>query len=133
MTDSDGSYDLNLAAATLRANASDVRSLVKALFDELSDTLGDRLSAQRNSRHLRKSSELTSLHATLGNDQFEATVDGSSLRCSVGHYSGGIRIRSESLDVVEWVLSLLGALQAEARHTASARPALEKIVIGGSE
>ena len=132
MTDTDGSYDLNLAAATLRANSSDVHSLVKALFDELRDTLGDRLLLQRGSGRVRKSDEITSLRATLGTDQFEAVVDGGSLRCTVGHFSGGIRIRSESIDVEGWLVRLLAALQAEAQHSDSARRALEKIVIGGS-
>jgi hypothetical protein len=131
MTLDDSSYDLNMAAASLRSNSADVHMLLKALSDELSDTLGDRLVAQRGGGRLRKSPEISSLRITLGGNQFEAVVEGSSLRCILGHFSGGIRIRSETLDVNEWIVKLLQALNGEAAHSESARLALENIVIGG--
>jgi hypothetical protein len=67
----------------------------------------------------------------MGNDTFEAVIEGPVLRCSVGHSSGGIRIRSETVEMNEWIVRLLGALQSEAAHSESARLALEHIVIGG--
>jgi len=59
-------------------------------------------------------------------------VDGTSLRCTIGHSSGGIRIRSEKVDVDVWLARLLAVLKAEAAHSQSVRKALEGIVIGGS-
>jgi len=47
MTFADDSDDLRMAAASLRSNSSDVHILLKALCDELSDTLGDRLRIER--------------------------------------------------------------------------------------
>jgi thiamine phosphate synthase YjbQ (UPF0047 family) len=61
-----------------------------------------------------------------------AQVDGGSVRCSVAHSSGGIRIRSEAVDLDSWLKRLLNALQQEAAHSEGARQALERIVIGGS-
>lgn len=69
----------------------------------------------------------------MGQDSYEAVTDGSSLRCSVGHFSGGIRIRSETVEMEEWLVRLLGALRSEAAHSESARRALENIVIGGNQ
>jgi hypothetical protein len=131
MTQMGDSYDLTLAAATLRSNSSDVHVLLKALCDELSDAVGDRLRVQRGSGRFRKSDTITSVQITMGNDAFEATVDGSTVRCTIGRVSGGIRIRSESVPMDEWIVRLLGALQAEAAHSDAARQALENIVIGG--
>jgi len=132
MTQGDDSFDLSLAAATLRANSSDVRLLLKALCDELAPALGARLKTERSSGRLRKPSVLTSAQVTMANDVFEAVLDGATVRCTVAHVSGGIRIRSEVVDMDEWIVRLLGALQNEAAHSEIARQALEHIVIGGS-
>jgi hypothetical protein len=131
MSFSDDSDELRLAAASLRSNSSDVHILLKALCDELADTLGDRLRVQRAGGRFHKSDAISSVSIALGGSQFEAAVDGAALRCQVGHVSGGIRIRSESVDVDQWILRLLQALKEEAAHSDSARQALENIVIGG--
>jgi len=128
----DDSYDLNMAAAMLRSNSTDLRLLLKALCEELSDTLGDRLRVQRGGSRFKKSEAISSVQITMASDQFEAVIDGSDLRCAVGHFSGGIRIRNENVDVNVWIVKLLGALQAEAAHSDTARQALENLVIGGN-
>jgi len=128
----DESFDLELAAASLRADLADVHVLLKVLVDQLGDAVGDRLKVQRGGGRFRKSDEIKAVQVSMGNDQFDAVMDGPALRCTVGHASGGIRIRSEQLDVETWIARLLGALQSEAAHSQSARTALENIIIGGS-
>jgi hypothetical protein len=132
MTQMGDSYDLTLAAATLRSNSSDVHVLLKALCDELADAVGQRLKVQRGSGRFRKSEAISSVQIDMANDSFEAAVDGSTVRCTIGHMSGGIRIRSESVDMDEWTVRLLKALQAEAAHSDAARQAHETIVMGGT-
>jgi hypothetical protein len=132
MTSTDDSYDLNLAAAALRSNSTDLRLLLKALSQELADTLGDRLRVQRGGGRFKKSDVISSLQINLANNQFEAVMEGSDLHCTIGRFSGGIRIRNETVDVNVWILKLLEALQAEAAHSDSARQALENLVIGGN-
>jgi hypothetical protein len=126
------SYDFTLAAATLRSNSSDVHLLLKALCDELADTLGDRLKIQRGSGRFHRSETISSVQIAMANDSFEAAIEGSTVRCTIGHVSGSIRIRSESVDMDAWIVRLLKALQAEAAHSDAARQALENIVIGGT-
>ncbi|MHB1519354.1 MAG: hypothetical protein ACYCVN_09040 [Acidimicrobiales bacterium] len=133
MGEADESLDLELAAASLRADTSDVRILVKVLVDQLSDALGSRLAVQRAGGRFRKSDEIRSLTVTIDDDQFSAEVDGSRLQCAVGHSSGGIRIRSERVDLDTWLARLLERLKAEAQHSQTMRMALENIVIGGKE
>jgi hypothetical protein len=133
MTFADDSDDLRMAAASLRSNSSDVHILLKALCDELSDTLGDRLRIERAGGRFHKSDAISSVSISIAGSQFEAAVDGAALQCHVGHVSGGIRIRSESVDVDQWILRLLEALKEEAAHSDSARRALENIVIGGNQ
>lgn len=131
MTSMDDSYDFNLAAAALRSNSSDLRILLKLLCEQLTDTLGNRMRVQRSSGRFKKSEVITSVQINIASNQFEARIDGSDLRCVIGHFSGGIRIRSESVDVNVWIAKLLEALQGEAVHSESARRALENLVIGG--
>jgi hypothetical protein len=127
----DGSFDLELAAASLRAEGSDVHILVKVLADQLADALGSRLQVERAGR-FRKSEEIKALSIALGDDQFDAAVDGNSLRCTIGHISGGIRIRSEKVGVDDWLDRLLAGLKVEAADSQAVRVALEQMVIGGN-
>jgi hypothetical protein len=133
MTFADDSDDLRMAAASLRSNSSDVHILLKALCDELSDTLGERLHIERGGGRFHKSDAISSVTISIAGSQFEAVVDGAALQCHVGHVSGGIRIRSETVDIDQWILRLLEALKDEATHSDSARRALENIVIGGNQ
>jgi hypothetical protein len=130
VSDVGDSFDLELAAASLRAEGSDVRILVKALVDQLSDALGPRLTVERAGR-FRKSEEVKSLHIALEDETYDATVDGNILRCTIGRSSGGIRIRTEKVDMDTWLNRLLTVLQAEAANSQAVRLALEKMVIGG--
>jgi hypothetical protein len=124
-------FDLEVAAATLMGDTKDVRALLKALAAQLAGPLGDRLKVQREGGIFRKSEEVKSLSATIGSEEFEAELNGASIACLIGRASGGIRIRSDRVDMDEWLRRLLQALQAEAAHSESARLALEKMVIGG--
>ena len=96
MGPADDSYDLSLAAASLRSNSADVHVLLKALSSELSDTLGERLQMEHVGGRFRKSDVIASVRIAMGNDTFEAVIEGPVLRCSVGHSSGGIRMFDSS-------------------------------------
>jgi hypothetical protein len=120
-----------MAAASLRADGSDVGILVKVLADQLGDALGSRMEVQRAGGRFRKSDKVRSIRITMDGDQFDAEVDGNTLRCTIGHSSGGIRIRSEKVDVDEWLARLLTVLKAEAANSQAVRQALESMVIGG--
>jgi hypothetical protein len=127
-------FDLDVAAAMLRSDQSDVQVLLKMLARTLSGALGERLVVERKGRGLlKRSDEIRSLKVTMGDEQYEAVVDGTSVATSIGKVSGGIRIRTERISVEDWIKRLLAALQAEAAHSFAARQALENIVIGGPQ
>jgi hypothetical protein len=128
----DDPMDLELAAASLRADGSDVRILVKVLADQLADALGSRLEVKRSGGRFRRPEQIRSIAIAMGDDRFDAEVDGDILRCAIGHSSGGIRIRSEKVNVDVWLTRLLAALKVEADHSQAVRRALETMVIGGT-
>jgi hypothetical protein len=126
---SDG-FDLDLAVSALASNSTDVRIMMKLLVNGLAATLGGRLTVERQGSRLRKSEEIKTVQVNLGDDVLRAEIDGASVRCTIGHSSGGIRIRSDQVDMGTWLKRLLGALQAEAAQSESTRLALENIMIG---
>jgi hypothetical protein len=127
---SDDGFNLDLAVSALASNSTDVRIMMKVLVNGLASTLGGRLVVERRGGLLRKSEEIRTVQVTLGEDVLRADIDGASVRCTIGHSSGGIRIRSDQVDMGTWLKRLLGALQAEAKQSESTRLALEKIMIG---
>ena len=128
----DAALDLSMAVSQLASNSTDLRIMLKLLVSQLSDVLGDRMVVERAGGRFRKSEDIKSVRITLGNDTLEAVVEGASVRTSIGHSSGGIRIRSEQVGMDVWLTQLLTTLQSEAAHSEQARAALENIVIGGS-
>jgi hypothetical protein len=126
----DAAFDLSMAVSQLASNGTDLRIMLKLLTAQLSDALGDRITVERAGR-FRKSDEIKSVRISLGDDTLEAAVEGGTVRCTIGHSSGGIRIRSEQVGMDVWLTRLLTTLQAEAAHSEQTRQALENIVIGG--
>jgi hypothetical protein len=132
-TADDDAFDLDMAAATLQSNSSDVRIMLNALAAQLGEALSDRLAVERAGGRFRKSADVKSLQVTLGDDVLRAEADGPTLRCTVEHRSGGIRIRSQQVETGDWLKRLLDALHQEAAHSETARQALENLVIGGDK
>lgn len=126
----DESLDLDLLASSLEADAGDVRILLRVLVERLSGGLGERLKIERDGGRLRKSKDIRSLTVVLGDDELSASIRDGRLECSLAHRSGGIRIRSDKVELIEWLRHLLQSLNAEAVHSQASREALESIVIG---
>jgi hypothetical protein len=123
-------FDLDMAVATLQSNSTDVRIMLKLLVSQLSEVLGNRIQIERAGGRIRRSDEIKSVQIILGDDTLRAEVEGAGVRCSIGHASGGIRIRSEQVDMDAWLARLLTTLNDEAAHSEQTRLALEHIVIG---
>lgn len=125
-------FDLSMAISSLQSNSTDSRIMLKLLVTQLADVLGGRIEVERAGGRFRKSDEIKSVQIVLGDDTLRADVDGATVRCSIGHASGGIRIRSEQVGMDAWLTRLLTSLHNEASHSEQTRLALENIVIGES-
>lgn len=128
----DEGFDLELAVSTLASNSTDVGLLLRLLTEQLAGSLGDRLSVERRGGLFKRSGDIEAIQISLGDDVLRAEAGGATIRCTVGHSSGGIRIRSETVDMATWLRRLLGALQEEAARSETTRQALENLMIGGS-
>ena len=115
-------FDLDMAVATLQSNSTDVRMMLKLLVSQLSEVLGNRIQVERAGGRFRRSDEIKSVQIILGDDTLRAEVEGAGVRCTIGHASGGIRIRSEKVGMDAWLARLLTALKAEAAHSQAVAP-----------
>jgi hypothetical protein len=130
--DEGDAFDLSMAISSLQSNSTDSRIMLKLLVAQLAEVLGGRITVERAGGRFRKSDEIKSVQVVLGDDTLRADVDGATVRCSIGHASGGIRIRSEQVGMDAWLTRLLTILHNEASHSEQTRLALENIVIGES-
>src|SRR5271163_1246508 len=83
-------FDLSMAVSSLQSNSTDSRIMLKLLVAQLFEVLGGRIVVERAGGRFRKSEEIRSVQITLGDDTLRADVDGATVRCSIGHASGGI-------------------------------------------
>ncbi len=123
--------DLEFATTAILADNHDVKALLEMLARQLSSTLGEKVTVEREGGLLRKTKEIKSLRVFLGSKTFIAEISKGNLVTSVGHESGGIRIRTEKTDMSTWLGRLLGELQEAANTNQASRMALEAIVNGG--
>ncbi len=123
--------DLELATTALLADSHDVRTLLKLLARQLAGALGDRVEVKRDGGMLRRSDEIKTLKVRIGEDEFVAEASKQQVSTTIGHDSGGIRIRTEKVPADQWLSRLLQQLQKEAAVNQSARLAIESLVMGG--
>ncbi|MDE3202828.1 MAG: hypothetical protein KGQ66_01240 [Acidobacteriota bacterium] len=123
--------DLELATTALLADTHDLRNLLKMLARQLSGALGDRVRVEREGGRFRRSEEVRSLKVRIGGDEFAAEVRDAAVETTVGHESGGIRIRTEKVPADAWLARLLAELRKEAESNQAARLAMENLLMGG--
>ncbi len=128
----DDSFDLELAAASLRADSTDVRILVKVLADQLADALGPRLHGAAGRRpvpEVRRDPFAPDRPSTTTSSRPKSTATPRlHHRTLLGRHPDP---QPEGRTWTTWLARLLAALKAEAAHSQSVRSALEDIVIGG--
>jgi hypothetical protein len=131
MTDSSDAFNLDLALASLDADASDNQLMFKMLVERLAGALGDRLRIERAGL-MRKNGPIRKLEIQITGALLIAELGDSAPSFFIGRVSGGIRIRTDQTDASGWLRALLEALNLEAEHSSTVRQALETIIIGGN-
>jgi hypothetical protein len=125
--------DIDLPAASLRADGTDLRISIEVLAGKLESTLPGRTRVERRGGGLlgRGQKRVRSILVELGTDngmRYELAIEGERIEGFRERKSGGISIKREPLDPDQWVAALTGELRAEAERSAEARSALEALV-----
>ncbi len=122
--------DIDLIAASLRADSSDLGAFVEALAVKLEDAIPGsvRVQRRRGSLFAAKAVQRIELDADDQRLELERTGNGIQTRCS--KLSGGIVLKREQLETNAWLQALGEALAVEARRSETTRLALERLLNG---
>jgi hypothetical protein len=124
--------DLDLLAASLRADAGDIGAFVEGLASKLTDILPGRVTVKRARRGLLGPKLVQKISVQAGDQQLELLRgNDDSVQTRRARVSGGIVLKTEETELDQWLELLSGALAAEAQHSERTRAALQRLLTGG--
>jgi hypothetical protein len=121
--------DLDLLAASLRADRSDLGAFVEGLAAKLEDVLPGRVRVERRRAGMRRPKLVRRIVVDSGDRRLELRASYASIETLSSRLSGGIVLKSERLDIDAWLAALGEALAAEAGRSEQTRQALERLLI----
>ena len=122
------SSQFDLLAASLRADAVDLKAFVEALAVKLSASFPSHVRVERKGGLLRGKQRVARVAVRLGENEYELSSDDGGVSCSRRVMVRGIALRTEQLAIEQWIDALAGELVAEAGKTESDRLALERML-----
>ncbi len=129
MSGADRSLDVDVLAASLRADAADIGQFAEVLAVKLEGALPAQTRVERRRSGLRGPRRVRRIEVALPSERLELRSEGTSLQASSARVSGGIVLKHEALSLDEWVGRLSSALAAEAERSQDARRALGELLI----
>lgn len=112
-----------MVAASLRADATDTDTFFEVLASKLAAALGERVRLEQGGR-LKRGARIQGLSVEVGDLELSAERHRGAVRCQVRHSVRGIVLRSEDVEVDEWLRVLVAALVGEAERNDRTRAAL---------
>lgn len=130
------SADLELIAASLRADSADLLVFVESLAVKLETALPLSARVERVRQGLRGPKLVRRIVVDAGGERLELrrelTARGGepgAIELLTGRVSGGIVLKTESVDIDEWLRALAVAVAAEAERSERTRQALERLLL----
>jgi hypothetical protein len=121
--------DMDLLAATLRADSSDLSAFVEGLAAKLEEAMPGRVRVDRRRSGMFGPKAVRSVSVDLGDRRLELRSEGGAVQTRCARLSGGIVLKNEVLETDEWLAVLGEALAAEAARSETTRKALERLLI----
>jgi hypothetical protein len=121
--------DLDLLAASLRADSSDLGAFVESLASKLEQAVPARVRVDRRRVGMFGPKLVRSVSLDLGDRRLELRTDRGVVETRCSRTSGGIVLKNEVLETDEWLAALSEALADEARRSETTRRALERLLI----
>src|ERR671939_866293 len=120
--------DVELLAASLRADTRDLAAFVEALASKLEGALPQHTRVRRSLGLLGRRKRVARIEVELGEDRYVLGWEGGELEARRAKTVRGVVLKNEPLAPAEWVDSLARAIAAEARTSEQGRLALERLV-----
>lgn len=128
--DADTDLDIDLLAASLRADTSDVGAFVEALAVKLEEAVPGGVRVERRREGMFGPKLVRRIALDAGGRRLELRRDSGTVQAYSSRVSGGIVLKSEELSTDEWLRALGEALALQAQHSQSTRQALERLLNG---
>jgi hypothetical protein len=124
-----GEPSFDLDAAGLRADASGLSTDVEVLAAKLEDALGRQTTVDRRGRGLfSREKVVRRVEVRLGTRRYALDVEGDAVEAGCEQEVRGVVIKREQLDLAGWVDRLTSDLREQARDSADARAALDRLL-----
>ncbi len=121
---------MEMFAASLRADSTDVKAFLEALATKLEGSLPNQTIVTRHSGLFSREHPVKEIIVTLGEYQYRISRDRQgplqALRAKVVR---GIVLKTEQLSIEQWIDELASGLAQTAAQSAQARAALERFLI----
>ncbi len=123
-------FDIDLVAASLRADASDVGTFVEGLAAKLEDLLPGRVEVQRGRSGIFGPKLVRKITVDAGGQRLELLRgEGDAVETRSARLSGGIVLKNEPVATDAWLITLGEVLRAEAERSEQIRQALERLLL----
>ncbi len=123
----DPGLNLDLLAASIRADAKDLGLFIEVLASKLGDAIPNAITVEHEGGLFSKK-KVKRLHIQLADDRYSLSRAGQGLKADHSHAVRGITLKTESIGVEEWIDILIRHLAELARSSAQARNALNSLL-----
>jgi hypothetical protein len=125
-----GEPDIDLVAASLRADAADLEAFVEALAAKLEAALPDQVQVERRGGLLGGNKRVRRIEVTLGDQRYEAEYERGRVTCRRRSVVRGIALKTQELDLDAWIAALSQDLLEESERSERGRQALARLLEG---
>jgi hypothetical protein len=123
----DPGLDIELVTASLRADASDLGTFVEALAVKLEQALPNGVRVDRRGS-LFGAKKVREISVDAGDTRLRLDRDGAAVKTSRARLSGGIVLKTEQVDIDQWLHELGRTLTEQAQRSSATREALERML-----
>jgi hypothetical protein len=124
----DGGQDLDLITASLRADASDMSTFIEVLAAKLEDAIPGSVRVTRMRGRLFGAKQVGRITVDAGDQRLELRRSGNGVETTRSRLSGGIVLKTETVDTDTWLTALGEALAEQAKRSQTTRQALERLL-----
>jgi hypothetical protein len=124
----DPAMGFELVAASIRADASDLKTFLDVLATKLERALPGMVYVEREGGLFKKERKVKVIRVQIDDRLYELARSGTRVEARLSHQVRGITLKTEVLNLDAWIGELSHHLSRHAASSAEARAALERLV-----
>ena len=121
--------DIDLIAATLRTEMSDVGVFVETLAAKLEAAVPGRVRVERQRKGMLGPKVVRRIALDGADQRLELRAASGAIETVCARVSGGIVLKSEEMPIDDWLAQLGSVLAGEAERNATTRASLERLLM----